>query len=391
MVYHNTLYIQLLSVVNLDNFIVRWGVLLMGNKYVLREDVRLFYNNKDEIRFRKGIWNFVEAVINLGNESERNKEAIHFIVDRLLESGEMDLNEVINKFGLTPQERNDLSNTLDNMKFQGFFCGEKEKLADMVMASLIGGNLEDIKQYGGSVKPIILLSDNDIAKEVVKNISLNINIPVDILNDQDFNDLTQSDLFSKKDAITTMQKIDQFEKIFEPYACVMTIFATPNVTSLRNLNRVLIRIEKPMVAGYLDGPFLSFFSICAPETGCYECLENRIIARMQDMINYHQFIKKAGFKNTAKSNKHLTPLLYWITSFVINEAYMYSYTTISRLVGRVINIYLPVLEIQIQDLLRVPYCSACGYLAKSNIEELYTSSRNIIEQMVNRIEITKEA
>jgi hypothetical protein len=58
-----------------------------------------------------------------------------------------------------------------------------------------------------------------------------------------------------------------------------------------------------------------------------------------------------------------------------------------RLTGRVVNVYLPLLEVQVQDLLRVPYCPACGYVARGQMNEMYTSTKRLVSDMLGRIAI----
>ena len=46
----------------------------------------------------------------------------------------------------------------------------------------------------------------------------------------------------------------------------------------------------------------------------------------------------------------------------------------AKLAGRVLNTYVPLMEIQVQPLLRVRFFPACGFVAEACIEEMYSSS-----------------
>ena len=51
---------------------------------------------------------------------------------------------------------------------------------------------------------------------------------------------------------------------------------------LRNLNRVLVQTSQVLSLSLLDGPFTTVFTIKPPETGCFECFEQRLLARMEE-------------------------------------------------------------------------------------------------------------
>ena len=155
---------------------------------------------------------------------------------------------------------------------------------------------------------------------------------------------------------------------------------------LRNLNRLLIRLEKPLILGLIDGPFITALSTLATDTGCFECFEQRMLARLEDTAIYQQFVDAtAGV--TAASGAWTAPQLHALISAVISEGYLYATVGMMRLAGRVVNIYLPLLEIQVQDLLRVPYCPACGYVARAQMNEMYTSTKRLVDDMLHRITV----
>src|SRR5947209_1204817 len=151
---------------------------------------------------------------------------------------------------------------------------------------------------------------------------------------------------------------------------------------LRNLNRLLIRAEKPLILGMVDGPFLVVFSALANETGCFECFEQRMLARLEDTAVYHDFIRARA--QGEGNDIWRAPQMHTLVSAVLSEAYLYTTLGLMRLAGRLINVYLPLLEIQIQDLLRVPYCPACGHIAQAKMDELYTSTRRIVNDLVRK-------
>ena len=45
------------------------------------------------------------------------------------------------------------------------------------------------------------------------------------------------------------------------------------------------------------------------------------------------------------------------------------------------------MELQVEDILRVPYCPACGTIAKAQIDEMYTSSKKLVDTILEKIEL----
>ena len=70
---------------------------------------------------------------------------------------------------------------------------------------------------------------------------------------------------------------------------------------------------------------------------------------------------------------------------------MYSNIGMLRLAGRALSVYLPLLEIQAQDILRVPYYPACGHISCSQMDEIYRSSNPLVSDMLSSLSITEDA
>lgn len=362
---------------------------MSNNQYFLREDVRIFFNSEEEIRLRKGIWNYVEAVINLNGQSDSVRNIFQSIIQQLKENSECSLEKLSDELKLDAKEQEEAKQVLENIKQQGFFISQEEKETNRIFASLFGSPVQDLQGTGEELLPALFISDNDLSNEAAKKVSEEIKLPLEFLEKGVFDQLSSEDLTSFTDALEALQKIEKFQSHFEKYSCIVVNLSVLNISLLRNINRVALKLEKPLIVSYIDGPFIGAFSLYAPKTGCFECLENRLIARMEDLTVYQKFIDQ--IKGPAKVNQThmLAPYIYMLSSLMMSEAFLYASNGISRLMGRIINIYLPAFEIQIQDLLRVPYCSACGFNASANMQELYTSSKNVIDRMLERVEVKK--
>jgi thiazole/oxazole-forming peptide maturase SagC family component len=363
------------------------------NVYLLKEGVRIFYNNDEEIRFRKGVWSYNEAIIKLHGQEEKVKQFFTLVIDELNKKDEVDVQRMAGKVGATSAELQSYCELLDNLKSQGFLYVSGDKEVERIVNSLLGGNISGFEDFISDPRPVLFAADNEYAREAAKMIAKQVKLPLDIMDKETSGEITQMDLTTKTEAVEYLKNLEKYQDILSLYSCVIGSFAAPNISLLRNLNRLLIKLEKPLILGFIDGPFMTLLSTIANQTGCFECFEHRMLARMEDTLVYHKFVQSNRSYNNREEDIHptiFTPPVHMLTSAVITEGFLYAALNMMRLAGRIVNIYLPVLEIQVQDLLRVPYCSACGFVSKAQMDEMYTSSRKIVDEMVNKIEIKEE-
>ncbi len=353
--------------------------------YRLAEGVRA-YRAGDEIRIRKGVWNHKEAILRLASLGERDARLLNAICDALVQGKEADLNSIIGELRLKPEDAGPVCGLLESLKHQQFLHDAKQRDVSEAIRALMGGNITGFEERAGAPRPVLFFSDNEYSRGAAKTLAGELGLPLDVLDDETMQALAAADLTSKIDAIEHMQTLAKYEKILQPYRCVLGVVASPNVSLLRSLNRLLIRADKPLILGLVDGPFLCALSTIASETGCFECFEQRMLARLEDTVVYYQFVQATGTGAHA-AGPWISPQLHILTSTVISEGFMYSTLGMMRLAGRIVSVYQPLLEIQVQDLLRVPYCPACGFISKAQVNEMYTSSKRIMTEMLAKIEV----
>jgi thiazole/oxazole-forming peptide maturase SagC family component len=255
-----------------------------------------------------------------------------------------------------------------------------------VVSALLGGNLSGLENYVGAVRPALFFADSEYARQAARTIAKEIGLPLDVMDTETMQQLATADLTTQTDALPHLERVVGLERILSPYSCVLGCVAAPDAAMLRNLNRLLIRAQKPLILGLIDGPFISLLSTLATQTGCFECYEQRMLARLEDTLVYHEFVEASAGTSTP-NGPWFTPPLHILTSAVISEGFLYSTLSVLRVAGRVVNVYLPLLEIQIQDLLRVPYCPGCGFASRARMNEMYTSTKRLVTEMLDRVEL----
>lgn len=351
----------------------------------LYDNASVFFNSDDEIRFRKGIWNFEEASLELNDLSDGVREALIFIAKELFDDKLISFDNVVKKFSLDEKDSNFLNEIISSLIGNRFLEYDENNMLNSVY-ELIGEYFYDIPDESKVQKnKVMFITDSERLKEYAKLMSEDLYMNVVMMNVDDIKKLEKSNLTDTTDAIENIEKQKELLKLFDDISCVVVSIEKPRLNLLRNINRLLLEKSIPMIISILDGPFLNITTIKSKETACYECFENRVIARNESLSVYNKFVKQTINLKPNNKKTYITPILQTFTSIALYEAFLFATIGKCKLSGRVINVYIPSIEIQIQDLLRVPFCAACGHISKAKYNEMYTSSKEIIEKFSSKV------
>jgi thiazole/oxazole-forming peptide maturase SagC family component len=362
-----------------------------GRTFVLGESVRVFRGGAGEVRFRKGIWNYTEAVLNFAGQPEDVAAFFAEVADELILHGRADLDEVARRTPIKEGQLEAYCDVAENLVQRHFLGRPGDDERAQVIRSLFGGTVSSFAENVAQARPVAFFADTPYAATAARGISDEVRLPMDLLDDDFVGDLIAADLTSRTEALDHARSIERLGKKLGGYFAVMGCFAQPNLTLLRNLNRLLVAAEKPLILGMVDGPFVTVLSTFARESGCFECYEQRMMARLEDTVAYQDFVRNAARAATKSTGPVLSPSLHLLTAAVMAEGILYSTLGMLRLAGRAISIYLPLLEIQAQDILRVPYCPACGFVSSAQMDDMYRSSNRLVSQMLASIELRHES
>lgn len=354
--------------------------------YFLADGVRIYTNGNHEYRIRKGIWNFNEAAINVANQSPELQSDVAYLVQELSEGRAVDVDGsgVAGVFGDTTGKN--IVELLETLHERKFLRRSDELARARVLEQLMGGgvlnhNGPDFKKNG----EILWFADTQSGRTKGEAIAADAELPFRIVNKTLVDGLIEDNLCDETDAVSYRQRMEHYRSLFAEGACIAGCFEYPSLVFLRNLNRLAITFSKPMVIGFIDGPFISVLAIKPTETACFECFEQRQLARIQDSNAYNNFAKATMRYPRNEHGTAINPLIHLLSSAVLFECALISSAGTSRIGARVVSVYLPILEIQVQDLLRIPYCPACGFSARAYTEELYTSSKAIVDEILGTI------
>ncbi|WP_251861302.1 streptolysin associated protein SagC [Clostridium sp. Marseille-Q2269] len=358
----------------------------MNNKtiYTLSNNLRIYDNGRNEIRFRSGLWNYNEAVLDLKGETENFITSFRSIINNFKNNKGFSLDD-LDKHNLNKEEKNNLINVINSLAEAGMLCSEEDKDNNFEMSKVLLGDFRyTLNESERKEEKVLFISDNDYAKETAKNLSDSMGMKLDLCSKESIENIISKDLTSNLDALQRKRDIEDIKSQLKDYSSVLICMGHINMNLFRNINRVSIELKKPVIMSFIDGPFISILSTLPPKTGCLECFEQRILSRLEDHVLYHKFIEN-DFKPNEKAHKSIIPLLNIMTNMLISEGFLINNFNTCKIEGRVLSIFVPTLEIQCQDLLRVPFCPACGNISKAKLSEINISTRNMVDEILEDV------
>jgi thiazole/oxazole-forming peptide maturase SagC family component len=247
------------------------------------------------------------------------------------------------------------------------------------MARVLLGNLD---LYGGAPTADAVVgfaSDSASATEYVSAQAAALGVKVRILPEEFMRLLASADFTSGMGGLAAADAMAALDGVAGHCDSLVVCVSRSSILALRNLNRWVCRVGKPVVVGLVDGPFATVAGAESPRTGCLECFEQRSLARLEDHIGYHAFVGAGQAGGGAARANGVESLL---CAFLVNEAVLLNTLGTSRFIGRALSVYLPTYEMQAQDVLRIATCPACGHVARDIAQEINFSSRVVVDRHV---------
>ena len=361
----------------------------MENKdkvFMFRDSVRIWDNGSEEIRIRMGVFNFEEVSLDMSTVSETTADYLKVVINQLQTEEGYDLSSLDQEI-LEPYEKEIIETIVNELHETNYLVTPQENSIGKELTLSLLGYLEQDElesEEDAEKKKIIFYSDDEYAVKSAQNLASDIKMSIDVLPEKDMQEIKETDLTSNLDGLSTVQMLNKFGEKFKAYDAIVMCVKNLNIVNMRNINRISVEFKIPVIYTFIDGPVIGALATNPYYTGCLECFELRTLARLEDHVSYHNFVKieRKTKKYRNKTNIGQIPLLNMLVNIAVSEAYTFKRIGVSKFTGRLLTIYMPTTEIQVQDLLRVPYCPACGAIAKAALEEKNVSSRALVDEMV---------
>jgi len=231
----------------------------VSSQYVLASTVRIMEDGAGRTRLRTGVWNYEEAVIDVGREPPAVARSVRAAL-RALGDGPVVLAEHLDP-ALLPIERANVEKLFADLAQAGILVAPAERAGqDAVTAALLG---RLTSPYPGAGTPpekeVVFLSDCAAATAQAERLAEDVRLRLTPLPAETAALLAGADLTSRVDGYATESVIERLSPAFAGAGAVVTCFQRPSVPLLRNLNRVVEGRDVPWVNAFIDGPFVSHF------------------------------------------------------------------------------------------------------------------------------------
>ncbi len=349
----------------------------------LTSTARILQDDAGRFRIRTGVWNFEEAVIDVSQESEAVARTVRAALGALAE-GPITLADHLDP-DLSPIERANVERLFVDLAQAGVVVPAQERLDQQAITAALLGRLSS--PYPGVNEPptgeVLFWTDTPAALESAQRLADSLRMRLSPMPEELTSELSRADLLSRIDGYRTEVDTARLRSMLTSAAAVVTVFQRPLVPTLRALNRLLDDQSVPWVSAFVDGPFITMLGLKPPYTGCFECFEQRSLSRLEDHVAYHQFVG-APVPQTGPQDTD-APMTHLLTSLAVTEGYLHVALGTSRMMGRALGIHLPTLEIQVQDLLRMPNCPCCGRVSRQRLREINFHSRAVVDRVVSEV------
>ena len=351
--------------------------------YSLASTARMLEDGDGRFRIRTGVWNYEEAVIDLSAESPAVGRTVSSSL-RALSGGATVLAEHLDG-QLLPIERANIEKLFADLEQSGILVPtEARRSQDAITAALLG---RLVSPYPGATeppqRPVLFLSDSPASRRQATALAEDLRVQLIQPDESLVTELGSADLTSRTNGYDTERAVERLRTTFREPAAVVTCLQRPSLPLLRNLNRVVEGADIPWISAFIDGPFVSIVGLKSPHTGCFECFEQRALARLEDHVAYHDFARTNP--GPADGDATDAPLMSLVTVMALTEGYLHAAVGSSRMSGRVLGIHLPTMEIQTQALLRMPNCPACGRVSRQRLKEIGFNSRAAVDRIVSQV------
>lgn len=349
-------------------------------KYKFDNDIRLFFNGNNEIRIRAGLWNYNEAIIDLSPYKDNVKDVVINILKELNEN-EFDPNSIAT-YQIPDSDKEEINQLVNGLYQAGMiYSSENLNIKERVTSSILGQMKDSLVESDLKDSKVLFVCDSKYCLKLAQDLCKEIRLDIDFEGIEYITNVTKYDLTTKYDAYETEKALTKLGSFVKNYDSIVISLKHININFLRNMNRLALEYEKTLSAGFIDGPFITALSTNPQKTGCFECFETRILARLEDHVLYERYVKedKTREGDIDPSKSIISSIL---TNLLVSEAFLLKNYSLTKFEGRVLSIFVPSLEIQVQDILRVPYCPACGNISRAKFEEINIESRVMVNDIL---------
>ena len=163
------------------------------------ENVRIYFNGENEIRFRKGFGILKEATLVIDFLPNNVKEAFIEVVKKFSNDEIVDLKDIHSEFELVGEEYGLIRSVFTSLEEQRYIQKEDANFTQKFVKEIIGGTISefmtDEKLY---VRPILFVTDNSRLKEYAEMIAKDLEITLTFMSEVEMRRIEKSDILIRQ-------------------------------------------------------------------------------------------------------------------------------------------------------------------------------------------------
>ncbi|MGQ7372696.1 streptolysin associated protein SagC [Streptococcus suis] len=350
---------------------------------ILNSDVRLIVFNECYC-FRKGIWDSNDAILELTSESSELQKVYHKVCENLLNNCAFDTEEY--RPILTETDYLKFEEVVDALIASDFLINKKQSDTQEAVVRVLLGEFSQLSLNSSNVKdarPLLFISDSIEIEASAKSLFDTLNIKADIADSNFKSQLKKSFSTNEFDSLKEIEEYNRLTNLLEKYQSILICQVKVDILMIRNINEVICELGTRLLLGFLDGPFVHMCTLAPPKTADFDSLERRVLARLEDSTLYRNYISQHSDK-TQGLNLGFLPVLNILLNLIVGEAILISKTGTSKFEGRLLSIYIPTIEIQVQDILKMSNSKTQGSMAKKIFEIQQIKTNKLISNLLGQ-------
>lgn len=169
---------------------------------------------------------------------------------------------------------------------------------------------------------------------------------------------------------------DAFVKYFSGYSHIYYLGLFVNLFRLRIINKLLFELNKEYTIGFIDEGNVYLAAIRPHYSGCYSCLEKKIMSHFPGKIEDYMYDSSIG--DISNPNRMFDAQLLLLASLVQADQHNISTYGSSSLTGSVAHFYLPNFEYSFEYNRKDAACKVCSGINNARFEEQNALSINLL-------------
>ena len=373
---------------------------LLNKKFKLKKGLKVLYTNPDEVIIAKTLWS--GEIYHLYDKEGTGKLAR--IIRFLEENENAQTKEIIKEVGEKKAVLNVIKelltrNCLEEIKestFQQsllheFFdatigdvkAAERIKSCNFLLigAGLLGTRVA-MQLAAIGVKSLGIMDDSNVkpSDPILNQIYRKQNSErkrSEILADY-LKNMTEVDVFPILGISNIIEK-RELESILKKIDYVLVLFDLPHIFIYEKINEAALKTRTIWTLATFDGNLAFVGPTFVPyETACYVCFENRLRSSLSisDHNLYLAFKEKMKTHHVKSYYPPLPPMISDFMSGLVGIEVLSEMSLECLLAGKFCAIHIPTLTLEINNVLKLPRCPACGKNKPSR--QVYLTMREVI-------------